>query len=262
MYYFKPPPSSIAFYHRAVGVKRMFIVAYAINETEFLQTLLDPKVYEMLSKHFEGTQKWNSLNNGYVNFTHFAPVKDGPAETAFTKLGFYGSWERQCAYYLEKQNFPRLDIAIPMAFLTDGFIDAESVAYIVISVKARGGTEHINTDYLTRESVEGVVQKKKKPEKSKPSVSSTAKEHKEYITARDKSIINLTLHALPFINPEGTIGETQPSEGTWIETNAHKPYIAFVMSMGNTDRENKLFVAEKNVYTLHYLQSDVLGRLQ
>ena len=227
----------------------MCIAAQTVDDTEFLQTFLDSRVFDLLSKHFEGTQKWSSLDNAYVNFTHFAPVKDGPAGTAFTKLGFYGSWERQCAYDLEKQNFPHLDIVIPVAFLMSGFINAESVTYMVISVKARSETEHINAVYFTRESVEGVLQKKKEPEKSNPSDSSATKGHKGYVTAYDKSMINLTLHALPFINPEGAIGETQQSEGTWIETNAHKPYIAFVMSMGNNDRENKLFVAEKNVYS-------------
>jgi hypothetical protein len=84
----------------------------------------------------------------------------------------------------------------------------------------------------------------------------------EYITACDKSTINLTLHSLTFINPEGTIGETERSDSTWIETSAQKPYIAFVMTMGNTDRADKLFIAEKNVLSIYNPCSDVLGNIQ
>jgi hypothetical protein len=205
----------------------------------------------MLSQHFKDTLKWESLDNAYVNFTHFAPVKSGPGGTAFTKLGFYGSWERQCAYYLKKENFPHIDIVLPMAFPLAGYITEESLAYIVISVKNCDGTEHIDLPYLTRKSIEGVLQKKKKSKKSQDSEPS---ENDMYITACNKSIVNLTLHSLTFINPEGTIGEMERPDSTWIETNAQKPYIAFVMSMGKTDRADKLFIAEENVYSIHITQ--------
>ena len=53
-----------------------------------------------------------------------------------------------------------------MAFSSNGlcygYIDEDSMCYLVISVKNRNGTEHIGLDFLSRESVEGVLQKKKK----------------------------------------------------------------------------------------------------
>jgi hypothetical protein len=159
---------------------------------------------------------------------------------------------------VRKQNFAAIDLVIPMAFILNGVINEENISFIVISVKNRGGTEHVGKDYLTRESVEGVPQKKRRTRKSKHSQPDVSEEDEMHITACDK---NLTLHSLTFINPEGTIGEMERSDSTWIETNAKKPYIAFMMSMGNTDQTDK-FVAEKNVLPMHEPYSDVLGNIQ
>ena len=186
---------------------------------------------------------------------------DGPGGTPFTKLGFYGSWLRHCAYYLGKQNFAAIDLVIPMAYISNGPIDENSISYIVISVKNGRETEHIKMEYLTRESVEGVPQKERPSKQRKISQQSVPKKDKERTIACDESI-NLTLHSLMFINPEGTIGEMERSDSTWIETSAEKPYVAFLMTMGNPDQIDNLFIAEKNVFSLGQLSSDVLEILQ
>ena len=74
--------------------------------------------------------------------------------------------------------------------------------------------------------------------------------------------MNLTLHSLTFINPEGTVGDVESSNFSWMETSSQKPYIAIVMTMGNTDQDDNLFIAEENVFPMYSLHSDVLERLQ
>jgi len=51
---------------------------------------------------------------------------------------------------------------------------------------------------------------------------------------------------LKFINPDGVTSATGDNE-CWIKPSGDKPYIAFGMSMGEMEREQNLFVAEKDV---------------
>ena len=113
------------------------------------------------------------------------------------------------------------------------------MSYIVISVKNHGEMEHIEWKYLTRESVEGVPQKKKdakKPTDLKSSSPSSNNRDNRHITASDKSIINMALHSLTLINREGTIREIERSASTWIEA------IRFICDLYGKHRESQRII--------------------
>ena len=187
-------------------------------------------MYNQLRAHFEKEDKWKSLDNAYVNFTHFAPVRDRAEGFAFTKDGIFAGWERHVAYFLDK-NFHSYDLLIPMAFRNPrtNAIDPDCMSYIILSIKNRSGNEMIGEPFLTRECVEGVSGPKK------------VKSVGENVT------VKLTLHKFKFINPEGIPGSGDIPDDAWIQTTKDKPFIAFAMSMGDTARETDLFVGEKNV---------------
>lgn len=233
-FYIEEPCSSSAFYHRAVKVKGISSFCGS-NETDFLKVLLRPEVYSQLQTHFEKAAKWKSLDNAYVNFTHFTPVMDRPDGFAFTKDGFFAGWQRHVAYILEK-NFPTCDLLIPMAFRFSENITPDCMSVIIISIKNRGGTEMATEPFLTKECVEGVY---------------SSGNHVESV---GKGIlVRLTLHKLKFINPKGIPSSGDISDDAWIQTTIDKPFIAFAMSMGNTHRKEKLFVGEQNVIPCTYI---------
>jgi hypothetical protein len=225
--FYESPISSSAFYHRAVKVKGISSYCES-NEADFLKVFLRPEVYNELQTHFGKEEKWKSLDKAYVNFTHFAPVMDRHDGFAFTKDGFFAGWQRHVAYFLDK-NFAMCDLAIPMAFRFRNTIDPDCMSYIIISIKNRDGTEKIKDPFLTRECVEGVTsQGKIKP------------------VGEDVNV-RLTLHKLKFINPQGIPGSGDISDDAWIQTTKDKPFIAFAMSMGKTERDSDLFVGEEKV---------------
>jgi hypothetical protein len=132
-------------------------------------------------------------------------------------------------------------------------ISPESMSCIVISVKNCEGTEGYQMEFLSKEAVEGViVEVGKRGKKRKIINEATAEdddkdEGKSKYTHCDHNLnVRLTLHALKFINPDGVTSATGNDE-CWIRPSEDKPYIAFAMSMGETEREENLFVAEKDV---------------
>jgi hypothetical protein len=236
--------------------------------------LLKAEVFDQLEGHFKKTHKWRSLDNAFVNFTHWALVKGGPGDIPYQKKGFLGSWIRQNGYICQR-NFRAIDLVIPMAFRSQGTLDAESLCYILISLKNSGGTEGITLPYLPRDAVEGVVSHNNK----RKAADKTVRAAKSFKTdtggrgVRNKSTVDreydgtgksggekveiqppnkhlnvrLTLNSLKFVNPGG-IPDTRPTSiDSWIMPSKDKPFIAFAMSMGQTHREKDLFVAEKNV---------------
>ena len=229
--FYENPHSSSAFYHRAVNVKG--IPSYCgSNEADFLKVFLQPEVYDQLQTHFGEADKWKSLDNAYVNFTHFAPVRTPRDGLAFTKDGFFAGWQRHVAYFLDK-NFHSFDLAIPMAFRSRNAcidtIDPDCMSFIIISLKNRDGNEMIREPFLTRECVEGVYRQ------------SNIESVGEHVT------VALTLNKFKFINPGGIPGPVNISDDAWVQTAKDKPFIAFAMSLGDTARETDLFIGEEMV---------------
>lgn len=186
-----------------------------------------PEVYSQLQKHFEKMEKWKSLDNAYVNFTHFTPIMEKSDGFAFTKDGFFGGWQRHVAYILEKK-FPACDIAIPMAFRFSDNITPDCISYIMISLKNRGGNDMIGEDYLPKKCVEGVY-------------SSGESGENKIVKSGKADLLALTLHSLKFINPKHIPSSRDIPDDAWIQTTKDKPFIAFAMSMGSTEREEDLF---------------------
>jgi hypothetical protein len=208
---------------------------------------LNKDVFEQLEAHFKATKKWRSLDNAYVNFTHWTFVRGDHASVPYQKEGFYLSWLRHNAY-LCQPNFPSVDLVIPMAFqncFSDGF-SPENMSYIVISVKNCEGTKGDQMEFLSKEAVEGViVEVEKRGEKRKIIDEAEAEDETKYSHCNHNLDVRLTLHALKFINPDGVASATGNNE-CWIRPSEDKPYIAFAMSMGETERKENLFVAEKD----------------
>jgi hypothetical protein len=59
--------------------------------------------------------------------------------------------------------------------------------------------------------------------------------------------VRLTLHSLKFLNPAGIPDKRGTPVDFWIESTKGKPFIAFAMSIGKTDRKAELFMGEENV---------------
>src|SRR5438046_9281320 len=70
---------------------------HRLIEKDFLKGFLSEVVFSQLTSHFKGTKKWKSLDNAYVNFTHWAPVMGHDSDCAFTKEGFFANWIRHKA---------------------------------------------------------------------------------------------------------------------------------------------------------------------
>ena len=214
-------------------------------------------VFNELESHFIATKKWISLDRAYVNFTHWTLVNGDPGSVPYQKNGFYVSWLRHNAYICQSC-FPSINLVIPMAFPDDeGIITPECMSYIVISVKNRSaGSEGIEMNVLSKEAVEGVIAVKnnKKRKLHNPEVGDKGdcnvevekgdeKADARYTHCSESLNVRLTLHALKFINPGGVASVTDDDK-RWIEPSEHKPYIAFAMSMGDTERKERLFIAE------------------
>ena len=218
-------------------------------------------VFDQLEAHFKKTKKWKSLNKAYVNFTHWALVCGDHDSVPYQKNGFYVSWLRHNAY-LCQTNFPSIDLVISMAFRNrfpdKDIVSPECMSYIIISVKNCDGTEGYDMEFLPKEAVEGVATKKCEEQSKKCKCNDEAKaednnkdETESKYTHCDKGLnIRLTLHALKFINPDSVTSATDNDE-YWVKPSEDMPYIAFAMSMGQTEREENLFVGEKDCKLLH-----------
>ena len=217
-------------------------------------------VYNQLEKHFIATNKWASLDGAYVNFTHWAYVDGDHASAPYQKKGFYLSWLRHNAYICQN-SFPSMDLVMPMAFLNEqGVVTPECMSCIVISVKLANKTEGIKTERtLSKEAVEGVIAVRDTNKKRKLNKGEGEKDNKSdafYTHANDSLNVRLTLNAVKFINPGGVASVTDDDE-RWIKFSEQKPYIAFAMSMAQTDRTGDLFVAEQ--VSPHLFLSYMLG---
>jgi hypothetical protein len=206
-----------------------------------LREFLSETVFSQLTSHFKGTKKWKSLDNAYVNFTHWAPVMGHDSDYVFTKEGFFANWIRHKAYFLGKCNFKAIDLVIPMAFprRENGqfIIDLDSMSYIVIAVKNKSSDSELKRQtYLSTADVEGVLGEK-------GTMKSSSK----------NSNLKLTLHSLGFINPSTNVICDETLVDHWVKVSDDKPYIAFAMSMGNTSLSDtsQLFVPEKSVCKLN-----------
>ena len=176
-------------------------------------------------------KKFATLDNAYVNFTHFTRVKSQPNSWAFTKFGIFHAWRRHAAYFMGAQ-FPCVDILIPLAYAHENdTITLETLAHILISVKNYSGTSNdsMSKDHLQEEFVLG-----------KPN------ENGEYLKPATKSTILLSLRTIPFIRGKSTANT--PEAQNWIENTERNPYIAFAMSIGSGDvKSEKRFVPETQV---------------
>jgi hypothetical protein len=260
----------------------MFIL---INNEDFLKTLMKENVFSLFKKHFGKEEKFKSLDEGYVNFSHWGVVAGSHDTREFTKEGLYSHWLRHMAFFLSKQNFPRIDLLIPLAFRhihRHDSIGPESMSYIIISVKNKESGDGIQKNYMTREDVEGIVVEDiigediigedvigedvigedvvvETPTGTKRSHDGTVKGERESnpkpqsVKSNNKSNLALTLHSLKFVNPK-VVSKNMDLDGHWIESSRKKPYIAFVMSLGDTNHGKNLFVAENNVLSLSIIQ--------
>jgi len=186
----------------------------------------------------------------------------------YQKNGFYVSWLRHNAYICQG-NFPSIDLVIPMAFPNNNYVTPDCMSCIVISVKNCDDSEGIEMKTLSKEAVEGVIavknsddekkekKKKKKQKKRKIDEVEDDKEADAKYTHYDSNLdVRLTLNAVKFINPGG-VASVIDDYARWIEPNESKPYIAFAMSMGQTERKIDLFIAEE--VSSHTCSSHVLG---
>ena len=181
-------------------------------------------------------KKWKTLDNAYVNFSHFAWVNDGAAGWSFTKYGIFHAWHRHVAYFMGAQ-FPCIDLLISVAYASsDGTITADSMAFIAISVKNLSGK---SKDSLKRQNIEEDL------------ILRTPNVAGQYTKPEDRSTLLLSLRTLPFIyQGEGTkLAEDNANAHKWIELTENNPYIAFVMSIGSGDkiRVDQRFVSELQV---------------
>jgi hypothetical protein len=176
-------------------------------------------------------KKWATLDNAYVNFTHFARIKSKDSSGwSFTKYGIFHAWCRHAALYTGGE-FPCIDILIPMAYLdAKGNITFETLAFILISVKNHFGT---SKDALTKKYL------------AEEKVLATPNAKGEYLMPKDKSNLFLSLGTLDFIRKGAG---NNPTAQMWIPVTEHNPYIAFVMSIGpESVKPDQRFVPETQV---------------
>jgi hypothetical protein len=217
-----------AYYHRAVPVKGICTqITLLIICKEFLKALLKEECWRLF-KNFDNSEdgkenwkeKWATLEQGYVNFSHFVRVKGNESGWSFTKFGIFHAWRRHAAYFMGA-NFSCIDILIPLAYIDgDGTISLERLALIAISVKNHSGTSNdsVTKDFLNEEIVLGRPNTKGK-----------------YVKPDYKSNLLLSLGKLPFICRKEDAA-TDPVNRMYIEVSEHNPYIAFVMSIGSGDK--------------------------
>jgi hypothetical protein len=186
-----------------------------------------------------------SLDSAYVNFTHWALVQGDHGSIPYQKRGFYVSWLQHNAYICQK-NFPSIDLVVPMAFPNkDDVVTPECMSYIVISTDNCEGIEDIESQSLSKNAIEGVVASKtNKKNRRVNKVQGRGKDDgSQYAHSKESLDVRFRLHEVKFINPGGVVSATD-SEGLWIQSSEDKPYIAFAMSMGQTDRNTDLFIGE------------------
>jgi hypothetical protein len=196
------------------------------------------------------------LDRAYVNFCHWGITQGEPDNLEFTERGFFVNWLRHKAYLLKRVNFPQIDLVIPMAVLPDQRRDDQSLrpsdmSFIIISVKNKGSGDGLLMADVPWERIDGdrkprtekheeyLPARRRKRKASEPTTTSETK-RKEDTPITNKHNFRLDLNSLPFVKSvkDNSIQDPFP------ETNKEKPYIAFLMSLGDTDRQKDLFVGE------------------
>lgn len=178
--------------------------------------------------------KWTTLDNAYVNFTHFARIKEESNGWSFTKYGIFHAWRRHLAYFMGGR-FPCIDLLIPLAYAdSDDYITPDIMSYMVISMKNRTGT---NQDSLSEKSID------------EASVLGTPNGQEKYVKPSSQSSLNLALRTLAFIHHDSKSNPIDGEVKEWIEITERNPYIAFVMSFDSGSiRDNRRFIAETQVF--------------
>ena len=145
-----------------------------------------------------------------------------------------------------------------MAFQNGKYVTPECLSYIVISVKNCDDTEGIEMEVLSKEAVEGVITATNNDKKRKVKIGDKGDNKADAIYTHWNPSLNvrLTLHAVKFINPSGVASVTNDDE-RWIKPSESKPFIAFAMSMEQTERKTNLLIAEE--VSSHTCPSHVLG---
>ena len=125
-------------------------------------------------------------------------------------------WNRHLAVFC-KAYFPNIDLMIPMAYqpTTGADFDEDCMSYMLISVKNKSsGNENIRSSFISGHNVEG------RP-RGQPGT---------------KDNHYLGLKRLRFVYGE---------ERGWIKHSKTRPFLAVVLSMGETARMDNLVVVEK-----------------
>jgi hypothetical protein len=185
-----------------------------------LRCLLTDEVFDELNKRFSGTAKWKCLDNAFVNLSHWTLVKALHDEAPYSRLGLFCLWNRHASSFC-KAYFPNIDLVIPMAYQPDkgSEFDENAMSYIAIAVKNKAsGTERLQDEFMSRKNVEG------KTGDNEPS--STKYKDNHY----------LGLNRLEFISGK---------DKCWAQHTKKKPFVAIVLSMGETDTEKNLVVIEE-----------------
>jgi len=213
-----------------------------------------------METHFSNTKndrcpQWKSLDRAYVNFCHWGVTQGGPDSHEFTERGFFVNWLRHKANFLKHVNFPRIDFVIPMAVLPkervgDQILQPSDMSFIVISVKNKHYSgEVVSMPYIPREYVEGdrkpCTEKSEKifpakRRKRKADESTTPSKWESDIPMVSKHNFHLDLNSLPFVKAVNN----NSTHGPFPQTNKDKPFIAFTMSLGDTDRQKDLFIGD------------------
>jgi len=176
---------------------------------EFFRSLFAEPVYNEIETHFK--RKWSKLDEAYVNFSHWSLVKAAHDDLSYTKTGFLALWHRHVAV-LCKAYFPNLDLIIPMAYRAG---ENFRMSYILMSVKNKtSGNENLRDPFMSTSSVEGT------------SAGKSSRKNNHY----------LGLKQLKFV-----VG----SEECWVKHTAANPFVAMVLSMGDTERTEKLVAIEE-----------------
>lgn len=125
-------------------------------------------------------------------------------------MGLFTMWNRHLALFC-KDYFRNIDLVIPIAYKPDF-----DMSYMLISVKNKSyGKKETRSSYISRQNVDGIPR----------------------VEPRKKGNHYLGLKRLRFVYGK---------EQEWIKHSETKPFLAVVLSMGETDRMDKFVVVEKH----------------
>jgi len=156
---------------------------------------------------FKESANWAALDHAYVNFSHFSLVGGSDDATIYSKIGLFAMWNRHVAMMCEEY-FRHIDLVIPMRYRRP--FDEESMSLMLISIKNRNNDN--KSKHISKRNVEGIPR------------------------VKNKTVHYLGLKRLPFLYHKGN---------GWIEPSETKPFLAVILSIGETNRSKNLVVREK-----------------